>query len=129
MSTRTASYRLTRFLCSANARLSLALGGGILQGIQEHSPITLIQHECFVFLDHLVGRIQRLAEHEFRQALVDIGGCSLQSLLGKRIEADVHAFLFDGFCFGHGSICNQWRNCTPDMRTIIGGGCLVGSTP
>ena len=39
--------------------------GRIIKGIQEHLPIGLIQHYGLVFLDHLVGRVQRLAEHEF----------------------------------------------------------------
>lgn len=50
-----------------------------------------------MFLDQLIGRVQRLAEHEFRQALVGVGGRSLQLLLGEGVETNVHTFLFYGF--------------------------------
>ncbi len=39
--------------------------GGILQGVQKHIPIGLIQREGLVLVDYLVGCMQCLAEHEF----------------------------------------------------------------
>ncbi len=71
--------------------------GGIFEGVQKHLPIDIVQRKSLVLLDYLVGCMQRLAEHEFRQTLVCIGGSTLQFPLGEWIEADVHALLLDGF--------------------------------
>jgi hypothetical protein len=78
ISKRMVPYRPTRFLCSAKACLSLEVGlGGGFKGVEKHLPVDLVQPKGLVLLDDLIGCMQRLAEHEFRQALVCIGGSTL----------------------------------------------------
>ncbi len=88
-----------------------------LQGVQEYVPICLFQGESFVLVEYLVGRIQSLPENEFRQALLIVGCCPFQLLLGPSVKADMHTLLLDIFRSCHVSISDYSAECTPNVRT------------
>ena len=92
------------------------------EGIEEHPPVSCIEHETFVFCDEMARRIERAVDHKARDGRILKGGRALDQALGRRCDADLDPLGSVVLDIGHNGALqcrSSALNCTPKWHTPL----------